>query len=258
MITVLVPTHRGPAELRALAELFAAQTHADRRLVVIENGPAIGTCARYGIHADAVLSSEHSKSAALNVGLEWLRAKGGGAWALWDDDDYYGPGYLEEVAQQLPGHELVGKSSLYVRRNDGQLWLVRRSRAWPLGHSFAGWSDCCNFRPCNRWGEDDQWIRDMLAAGARLGRMGETGFVWQRTGDLNSHIWPATDSQCAQLLTLDREHSEIVDLGFADTQAVNMPGADAGAPRVILPKFDPLDVPGIPESFRALFRKSAA
>ena len=254
-ITVLVPTHRGPAELLGIVRAFALQRHADKRLVVIENGPAIGTCKRHGIHVDAVLSSEHSKSHALNVGLEWLRAHGGGAWSGWDDDDYRGNEYLGQVAELLPGHEMLGKSSIYVRRNDGRLWLVKRS-GWPLGHSFSAWSDCCDFEEVHRWGEDDRFLSNMLRAGARLGEAGPEHFIWKRDGDLSSHIWPASDEQMTQLLARREDtRAELIDFGevqdcdFVDRLAKAPPGR-----RVEIPEFDPLNLPGISETFRAKVR----
>jgi len=255
-VTVLVPTHRGPAELLGIVRAFALQRHADKRLVVIENGAAVGTCKRYGIHVSAVLSSEHSKSHAMNVGLEWLRANGGGAWTGWDDDDYYGPGYLSEVARRLPGHDLLGKRSIYVRRNDGRLWLVKRS-GWPLGHSFSAWSDCCDFEPVRRWGEDDRFLSRMLKAGALLGEASPEHFVWQRSGDLSAHIWPVDDDQMTQLLVrCDDARAELVDYGEVSSyDFVDCAGnAPAGA-RVVVPDFDPLNLPGIPDSVKEKFRQ---
>jgi len=248
-ITVLCPTHRGPTELLSVTRMFRNQRHQDRRLVFIENGPALGVSRSLGIVADAVMQSDHSKVSALNVGLAWLRTHGGGAWALWDDDDYYGPEYLTGVAVVLPKYNLIGKRSLYVRRNDGRLWLIERSAGWPLGHSFAGWSDCCDFRECNRWGEDDFFVQDMLDHGAQIGDSGATSFVWQRSGDLSKHIWPATDDQIAQILTLKSANSKIIDYGNANRILVDCVEKQSG--RVVeLPDFDPLNVPGIPIEFQ--------
>jgi hypothetical protein len=256
--TVLVPTHRGPVELLGIVRSFALQRHMDKRLVIIENGTAIGTCKRYGIHADAVLSAEHSKSNALNIGLKWLRAHGGGAWTGWDDDDYYGPGYLSEVAERLPGHDLLGKRSIYVRRNDGRLWLVRRS-GWPLGHSFSAWSDCCDFELVHRWGEDDRFLKRMFRAGAKLGEAGPEHFVWQRCGDLTAHIWPADDDQMTQLLARqDDVRAELVDYGevqsygFVDKLEDSPPGE-----YVTIPDLDPLNLPGVPDIVREKFGLSS-
>jgi hypothetical protein len=251
-ITVIVPTHRGPAELLSIARAFALQRHADKRLVVVENGAAIGICKRHGIHADAVLASEHSKSHALNTGLTWLRAHGGGAWTGWDDDDYYGPGYLQEVAERLPGCDVLGKRSIYVRRNDGRLWLARRS-GWPLGHSFSAWSDCHDFEQVPRWGEDDSFLRRMLRDGARLGEASPEHFVWQRCGDLSAHIWPADDDQMTQLLARqDDARAELVDYGEVANYAFVDRLAHAPIGRhVAVPAFDPLNVPGISPAFRS-------
>lgn len=254
-LTVIVPTHRGPIEIASIIKYFISQRYPSKRLIIVENGDAIGTCKRHGLYADAVLSSAHSKSEALNVGLEWLRAKGGGPWVGWDDDDYYGPHYLDEVSDHLCKYDLVGKSSLYVKRNDGRLWLVRRE-GWPLGHSFAAWSDCCDFRTVNRWGEDDLFLQDMIKRGAKLGNMSPDHFVWQRSGDLSKHIWPANDEQMSQILTRDHEHSEILDFGMVSNyQFVNGARDLPPSNKVKLSKFDPLNVPGIPDTFRNLVRK---
>ena len=254
LITVLVPTHRGVTELYNIINCFSNQTYIDKQLVLIENGPGIGVCARTGIIPDAILISNHSKSDALNVGIEWLRDHGGGAWVGWDDDDYYGPNYLSEVAKELPGNDIIGKNSIYIRRNDGRLWLIERT-GWPLGHSFAAWSDCVLFSPVNRWGEDDQWLRTMLKAGAKLSTTSANHFVWQRTGCLDDHIWPATDDQIAQLLTVRETTSCIQDFGLVKNCAfVDLLADKPPVQHILLPKFDPLNVPGIPSEFRSVFR----
>ena len=255
LLTVIVPSHRSFIELNNIYKSFIFQNYPDKRLIIIENGNAIGTCSKYNIKATAVISSEHSKAIAFNTGLEWLRNNGGGPWVAWDDDDYYGPNYLTEVSLNLKNFDVIGKSSIYVRRNDGRLWLIERN-GWPLGHSFAGWSDCCDFKHFRKWGEDDCFLMDMIKNGAKIGNISSNHFIWQRSGDLSKHIWPANDEQMVQILTsYDRENSKIIDYGYlTDYELINNPNYKLKGTEIIIPKFNPLNVPGIPDNFKNLFK----
>lgn len=254
LITVLVPSHRGPTQLKKIERMFAQQQHAEKRLVVIENGPAIGECVSCGIKTTAALSSDQSKSDALNTGLDWLRKNDGGAWCCWDDDDYYGPGYLTEIADALPSCDVLGKVNIHVRRSDGSLWLINRI-GFPLGHSISSWSDCKNFQAVQQWGEDERFLQDMLSSGAKLGNTSSYHFVWQRLNDGHDHAWPATDNQLAQLLTFsNRDQSSIIDYGVVSSYDFVDRLADPPSGRIItLPEFDPMDHPGMPKHFKDLW-----
>ena len=232
MITVILPTHR-PHAIARTWRCFLRQRYEPRRLVVIENGPAVGACARLGVAPAATLHAPHNKPAAVNAGLAWLREHGGGAWVQWDDDDYYGPGYLTEMAEALRGADLVGKSSLFVRRGDGRLWLFER-RGHPLGHSFGGHSDCLDLVDCGRWGDDERWLRDMLAAGAKPTWLGPRHFIWHRLRR-SGHVWPADDDQIAHSLWRTGG-TAIRDYGAAPITVAD--GALADSRPVVLPPFD--------------------
>jgi hypothetical protein len=242
VITIIVPLYRPRAAARVW-RCFCRQSHERRRLVIVENGPAVGACARFGIRPDALLRSTTHKVAALNTGLHWLRKHGGGPWAIWDDDDYYGPGYLAEMSVALRTADIVGKPSLFVRRSDGSLWLFRRE-GQPLGHSFGGHSDCIDFTDCGRWGEDDRWLNDMLAVGAKLGCTGPENFIWWRLRQ-GGHMWPADDMQVAQSLWRTGG-VDIHDYGEAPNSVVD--GERADSRLVALPPFDFVrDVVGVPQ-----------
>lgn len=247
MITVLCPTHR-PHEVSRVVHQFAQQTYPSKRLVMIENGPAVGACLRRGLSADAVLKSGHNKSAAMLAGLQWLRQHGGGAWALWDDDDYYGPSYLEEAITTLPGHDASGKHSIFMRLSNGRLWHVERGGP-PLGHSFVAWSDCVDPPQTDHVNDDDQWRRAMLAAGASWGVRSDRHFIWNRRNP-EEHLWKANDTFAAHML---KPHV-ITDHGYRPDKFADAVERCPGS-IVELPSFDALDAPGVPEEFKREWSK---
>jgi glycosyltransferase involved in cell wall biosynthesis len=183
-ITVIVPFSR-PSQVGHVVACFARQRYQDKRLVVVENGAAVG---QWTLPADAVLTASSGPAEARNVGLDYVRQHGGGGFAMFDDDDYYGPGYLEEVAQALcKGADVVGKAALFVRVQAGlravlggpeHMWC----RSLFPGCTLAGWADtACEF-PDRRVGEDSAWLLAMIAQGAQMWAGSRFGFCYDRSG----------------------------------------------------------------------------
>jgi len=218
---------------------------------VVENGDGIGACKRHGIQPDAILTSERAKVIALDTGLEWLRKNNGGMWAGWDDDDYYGPGYLTEVAETLSNNDIAGKPSFFVRRSDEKIWLFNRPNGYPFGHSFAAWSNCQDFSPYLQWQDDDNvWFASMLRSGARFGRMSQWHLVWQRPRGW--HLYNASDRQLASfVMHFGGKDGSITDYGKLSTydaidRLIDLPKGKI----VSAPEFDWLrDLPCVPRDF---------
>lgn len=198
LISVVVPFSR-PDCLRRTLDNFARQRHPDKRLVLVENGEAIGACARAGVTGATVLESAPHLSHAKNLGIEWVRAHGGGFWTTFDDDDHYGAGYLELVAQGATRAGVVGAPRHYVRLADGlHLFNYDRGRGPFSGQCFHGatlgaWAEESVEFPVVALGEEAGFCAAMLVAGARLWSVGPGEYVYRRSGD--SHVWRATDVQ---------------------------------------------------------------
>lgn len=179
MITVIVP-HARPEFSRNILANIGRQRGVEARLLVVANGSAIGA-----IRSDercTVITSEAHQSTAMNTGLDWLRAAGDGAWARFDDDDFYGPDYLAETVEALRAHPVVGKTWGFVLFDEG---LFR------FGGAEGGPSDCltggtlaaatANVEPFQRkLGEDLQWCRDMRASGVEVWATTHRNYCYDR------------------------------------------------------------------------------
>lgn len=120
MIYAVCPFSR-PEFLGNVIENFERQTCSEKRLILVENGDAIGACEAQGFVPDILLTSQRHQSHAKNAGLDWITSNGGGWFSTFDDDDYYGPKYLEEVLECSEKGDIVGKSNHFVVGIDGHL-----------------------------------------------------------------------------------------------------------------------------------------
>jgi hypothetical protein len=193
MIWVVVPFSR-PDMLGNVLSNACRQT-VPFKLVLVENGPAVGTCKRHGVAPELLLTSEAHQAVAKNTALAEIRKRGGGLVALWDDDDYYGSGFLAELAASKRRATVVGKRIHLVEFADG-LYLFDRERAdqastWLHGPTvMAEAADMLDF-PLLRVSEDAKWCQAMRAAGATLWATSTGEYVYRRTGA--RHAWQATD-----------------------------------------------------------------
>lgn len=176
MITVIVP-HGRPEFAGNLLDNFERQGGVEARLLVVENGAAVGS-----VSADAatVICSEAHQSDAMNAGLEWLRSNGGGPWARFDNDDYYGPDYLVAVERSLVGEGVVvsGVPWRFVMFDDG-LYQFTGTGEFTGGTLAANTADVSAFPRI--LGEDLEWCRRMQLLGARLVQREPWGYCYDRT-----------------------------------------------------------------------------
>jgi glycosyltransferase involved in cell wall biosynthesis len=126
-IWCIVPFSR-PKYIHRIFESFKAQTYFNKKLVIVENGKGIGTCKAHNLQPDLLLSSGPHQSWAKNEGILKLRALGYGNdfWSTWDDDDYYGPKFLEELAANVHKADVIGKAKSFIKLTDGRLYLIAK------------------------------------------------------------------------------------------------------------------------------------
>jgi hypothetical protein len=194
MITVIAPHARPEFAANLLAN--SVRQKVKHHLVVVENGAALGSfAAREGV--TVVSSAVAHQAAARNAGLTWLRANGGGAWAMFDDDDYYGADYLSDVEHALSssGAVAVGKPWSFVMFDDG-LWRFSKGKehCWAdsfslTGGSLAGAStDVVEFP--TRPDDDVGWCAAMRARGARLWSGSPFHYCYDRRGNRRDRAIP--------------------------------------------------------------------
>lgn len=202
MIHVIAPVCRPELFDRLLAN-FARQT-VPARLVVIENGPAVGMFPR---HDDIVVlrSGVQHHAAAKNVALDYLRGQGAGAWTTFDDDDYYGPSYLNEFRDllELTGADAVGKLRSFIAFDDG-LYRFNNERCdqWTEGTINGGAIGAAtpnvpDFEVVTN--DDFVWCNTMRGLGRRLWASSCWGYCYDRRST-HRHAWNARPVQVRRAL----------------------------------------------------------
>jgi len=149
---VIVPTCR-PARLGAVVELFRDQIYPKKRLLIVENGEAVGMTKALGIVAHAVTTSEKHPSHARNTGIDLVHDFGGGWLSMWDDDYYYGPQFLSELAFGIV-HKLgdvLGKRRHFVSFQGRGLYLFNERNQYRRAIYPHGPTLCFHSREQDRY-----------------------------------------------------------------------------------------------------------
>lgn len=208
-----------PRFLPDILAMWRVQTlpEAERCLIFVASGDATA-CA---LSWPDVLVSEPTTIADLrNIGVARARELGCDALAFWDDDDYYGPRYLEEVAAALEHAPIVGKASTFVRVVDwdkdrpsepaDRLRLctlpgtedVTREPCPVRGGTLAFRldADVPAFRlpdPAQPWGEDTAFCSDAAERGLTMRLTSRWNYAYRR-GE-SDHVWPRSAESHARL-----------------------------------------------------------
>lgn len=190
LVTVIAALSR-PYRAAEVLSSFARQSYrGPKRLLVVENGDAVGSVAHLpAAERVEVISSAASSADARNAGLEWAASRGGGVWALLDDDDYYGPGYLEEqiVALLATGADVVGKGWQYVMYPDG-LYRLHSDREYRWDDTGLTGGTLCGRESAGlplferRADDDIVWCSDVRRAGMRTWATSRYHYCYDRSG----------------------------------------------------------------------------
>ena len=241
-VTVIVPLSR-PAFVRDVFDNFKRQTFGRKRLVIVENGDAVGACAAAGLVPDVLLTSANHQASARNEALAWMRDHGGGFFANFDDDDYYGSGYLAEVVEHSTRGEVIGKSSIFVRAAGGVLRLFEhegdeQAVKFIHGPTMAAWSEDVGAFPIVSLGEDVKWIEALRRKGATVWSTSSFNFMQRRYPGFH-HTWRMTDRQMVQCT-----RGRAFEVGPESRDVVN--GLKVAPQCAVIPKAPPMpwDHPG--------------
>ena len=230
MINCIIPTHR-PNMIAECVAAIRAQT-AQTRVIVVENGAAIGACERLGIAADVVLTSREQAPAARNIGLRFVQGTiGGGLVSFFDDDDIYFPRHLETLLDDWTGSGVVGRSAHYLKTRDGRLLFMDHSKdaKYVLVQSMI-----CEANDVGPWDEslpvevvDVAWCKDKQLTVARPDHFAFNNGDWD-------HLWAPDDSEwpvrCPAVFDLGAFDSRIIAGEFEPSQKT-----------LIEPSFEALD-----------------
>ena len=116
MLTLLTATGARPEAWAICEQLMARQTYAGPvRWIIVDDGPVAQpvTFQRAGWTLEVVRpqpyweAGQNTQARNLAAGLEWIDADE--SVAIIEDDDWYGPGYLADVAKWLGHRPLAGE-----------------------------------------------------------------------------------------------------------------------------------------------------
>jgi hypothetical protein len=211
-VSVLAVTNR-PEQLDHLVAQVEMQDHPDRQLVLVLHGWELPVDVerrlREGSSGDVEVvpvPPSHCLGDALNAGT--LRAHGE-VLVKWDDDDWYGPEHLWDLAlaAHASGAQLVGKAAEFVYLEDLDVTTRRYARGGEsyctdgrggtLNRKLAGGTLAiarADLRAVGGWQRvsraiDQRLIADVVAAGGHVYRTHGFGYVLSRRA--SGHTWNA-------------------------------------------------------------------
>lgn len=197
---VVVPSGR-PERLGHVLAQWRAQT-VDSELVLVTRERGWWTDAARAAGAISVYG-EQSIGAARNAGLDVARERGHEWAAFWDDDDAYGPRYLEQAQEHAaPEYDALTQGIGFVRFPSG-LRVFEKPLHFTPGHCTVARVSAAPRFPEASIGEDVAWGRQLQWA--RVGRLPPWHMVYYRTA--TGHAYRVSEHE------LTKCHEPYRDLG---------------------------------------------
>jgi hypothetical protein len=177
---------------------FRRQVHANKRLIVVLNGECSSKESQAWPGDAVLLHSGTDPAKVMNAGRQYLKtnASPDDWFCKCDADDYYGPRYLQHVAENDLA-DYSGLKSVYVKSQDNKLWFAEGNARTAIVHGptiAARVGTALRFKEGLDWGEDTLWCQEMQAAGREHSIRPSDGFCYQRWAGY-SHTWPCTDEE---------------------------------------------------------------
>lgn len=181
---------------------FKRQTFEKKRLVIVENGESVSKFPDIG--QDITLMSAKGVSTSKNIGLNYLKEKGNVFWTSFDEDDYYGPNYLEELVENSDKADIIGKTNSFIHFDEDKMYLLDFEYEncftnMIFGYSISCWTkDCVNYPRLNGWGEDAAFVNLMKEKGAKVWATSRYNSLIKRYHNGN-HTWIADKEEILNL-----------------------------------------------------------
>jgi spore maturation protein CgeB/ubiquinone/menaquinone biosynthesis C-methylase UbiE len=139
--------------------------------------------------------------ACLNFGIDKARF---GYIAKCDDDDYFGPAYLDDLmmAFDYSGADIVGKCARYVHFESGNVLAIKYpDREHQFTDTVSGSAmivrrevfNKVRFDPTKRVGEDTKFLKDCVTRGVRIYSADRFNFAYIRKSSPDLHTWRVGD-----------------------------------------------------------------
>lgn len=235
VVTVVVATRR-PDFLAQVLRMYERQTYKCKELVLVCHGfsrdIALQRAASAGIHAKVIeVGSHFNLGRCLNEGI---RNANGQVWMKVDDDDLYGPNYVEDNVGLLVSTraDILARPLLVVHQDNRWLYdedKVARTNVVveesdPSGHmcgaTLTGWVDpgrFCGFDEELGRGVDSELLQRSQRLGMRLVSVNLPGYACVRYLDPNHHTWSGwrasgkalKDSEVEEWLGMNNFHLEM-------------------------------------------------
>lgn len=214
-----------PKQLEWVFEHFDAQAHPSKAIVFVFNGDARDMTVptqRRDVH---VVYSPANVSDAMNTGLEFVRrhAVRGDWFAKWDDDDFYSPRYLADIAQASSNARAIGRTHVWCKSQSNRLWSLDYgdiNTNAPHGPTLAASIDIAENFPATGdvpWGEDVAWWKLMRSRGVLFTNLPRDGFCWMRyASEDHHHTCPLGDAEMQSMAV-----GGVIDYGGFSLDVVN-------------------------------------
>lgn len=195
-IWVIVPFSR-PHCFERLVENFSRQTHAKKRLLVVcAEKVDRQTRAMLSEVADVSLRDVGGpQGEARNIGMAQLLREESALVSFWDDDDHYGPFYLEEQAAAVSPGTIVGKGFGFTLFDEGMVYFEGprncETKALLIGGTIAGFVHDMPSWTKAMIGEDGAFSSDCRQLGLTTRLLSGRHWVYDRTGALEDHTFRA-------------------------------------------------------------------
>lgn len=207
-VTIVTPTIR-PQYMERLLSNYARQQWNRKELIIVLNHARM-SIARYEEAArmyDNVrvlqLPAKHPLGDCMNLAASLAQYP---YIAKFDDDDYYGPGYLADAMRtfEQTGADVVGKQSFYFYFPHRELLLLRKRTIPSQGDVRRVAGATIVFRASvlehvrfgkKRQGSDVQFIRECLQRGLSVRSASPYHFAAIRRADRLSHTWKVQEKK---------------------------------------------------------------
>jgi len=162
VINLIVPFSR-PHMADNVRQNWARQHDKDARLIIVENGAALCSWGSPG-NSETVIRYRGAphQSFAKNEGLASLSP--GDLVAIWDDDDYYGPGYIGRMADAFAlGADVIGQREFAIEDASSDYFI---GRTWHFHGPTIGFrvpKAAIEFAPCR--GEEVLFLEELKELG---------------------------------------------------------------------------------------------
>ncbi|WP_246070489.1 glycosyltransferase [Paenibacillus kobensis] len=205
-VTIITPTIR-PQYMKRVLSNYARQQWENKELIIVLNGNRMNM-QRY-LQAAEQYSGIHvirlPASSTLGDCLNDATAIACYPYiAKFDDDDYYGPGYLAEAMDtfEKTGADVVGKTSFFFYFPHRRQLLLRERPVQPYEETNRIAGATIMFRRNvletvsfgkRKQGSDVQFIQDCLRSGLSVRTSSAYNFAAFRRADRQSHTWKVTE-----------------------------------------------------------------